>query len=57
MKSDEKMESWGVSRRQMMIGTGALAAGATMAHFGGLLKSAQAKGGPTEKWPWRYEDR
>ncbi len=55
MKSDENMETKGMSRRQMMIGTTALAASATMAHFGGLMKSAQAKEGPTEKWPWPYE--
>ncbi|MFH1215782.1 MAG: C-GCAxxG-C-C family protein [Pseudomonadota bacterium] len=55
MKSEEKMEKNGMSRRQMMIGTTALAASATMAHFGGLMKSAQAKEGPTEKWPWPYE--
>ncbi|MBI5556708.1 MAG: C_GCAxxG_C_C family protein [Deltaproteobacteria bacterium] len=55
MKSNEKVENNGVSRRQMMIGTGALAAGAAMAHFGGLLKSAEAKDGSTEKWPWPYE--
>jgi Putative redox-active protein (C_GCAxxG_C_C) len=44
------------SRRKMVIGTaGALAAGAALTQFGGLLNSAQAKGGKTEKWPWPYE--
>ena len=55
MKNDENMESKGVSRRQMMIGTGALAASVAMVQFGGLLKSAEAKDGSTEKWPWPYE--
>ena len=45
-----------LSRRQMIIGTaGALAAGSALTQFGGLLTSAQAKGGKTEKWPWPYE--
>lgn len=43
-----------LSRRQMMIGTGVLAASTALTHFGGLLPSAAAKGGPTEKWPWPY---
>jgi hypothetical protein len=44
----------GISRRQWMIGAGTLAATTALAHFGGLLKSAEANGGPTEKWPWPY---
>lgn len=55
MKSEGKMENKGLSRRQMLVGTGALAASASMAHLGGILKSAEAKGGTTEKWPWPYE--
>ncbi|MDP3695989.1 MAG: C-GCAxxG-C-C family protein [Desulfocapsaceae bacterium] len=44
------------SRRQMMIGTaGVLAAGTVLTQLGGLLNSAHAVGGSTEKWPWRYE--
>lgn len=54
MKTDENMECKGVTRRQMMIGTGVLAAGAAMSHLGGLLGTARAVGGPTEKWPWPY---
>jgi len=53
-KSDKNCHS--LSRRQMMIGTaGVLAAGTALTQFGGLLSSAHAVGGPTEKWPWRYE--
>jgi len=33
----------------MLVGTGVLAASATITQFGGLLKSAEAKGDPTEK--------
>jgi hypothetical protein len=45
-----------LTRRQMMIGTaGVLAAGTALTQFGGLLKSAHAVGGPTEKWPWPYK--
>jgi len=53
----EKMEENGcgtLSRRQMIIGTGLLAAGTALNQFGWLLKSAEAKDGSTEKWPWPY---
>lgn len=55
MKSDESLDSRGLSRRQMVIGAGALAAGAAFARFGVLPGVAQAKDGSTEKWPWPYE--
>lgn len=55
MSMDEKMECPCVSRRQMLIGTGVLAASTALMQFGGLLTSAQAKDGSTEKWPWPYE--
>ena len=55
MKSDEKIDKKGISRRQVMIGTGVLAAGTALGQFGGLLHSAVAKDGLTEKWPWPYE--
>jgi hypothetical protein len=55
MKKDAEMECNCISRRQVLIGTGALAAGTAVAHFTGLLKSAAAKGGKNEKWPWPYE--
>lgn len=38
----------------MIIGAGAVAAGMTVAHLGGLLTPAHAKDGSTEKWPWPY---
>jgi len=55
MKPDEGMDKKGLSRRQMLIGTGMLAAGAAVTHVGGLLQAANAKDGLTEKWPWPYE--
>jgi len=55
MSEDKKMEETGISRRQVLIGTGALAASTALMQFGGLLRSAQATGGTTEKWPWPYE--
>ena len=55
MEKDADLGNKGVSRRQMMIGTGVLAASAAMVHLGGLLKCAEAKDGATEKWPWPYE--
>ncbi len=55
MISDEKKGKNGITRRQVIIGTGVLAAGSALAQFGGLMHSASAKGGGTEKWPWPYE--
>jgi len=52
---DEGLGSKGLVRRQILVTTGALAAGAALAHFGGFLNSAEATGGSTEKWPWPYE--
>ncbi|PLX49511.1 MAG: chain A iron centre cytochrome C protein [Desulfobulbaceae bacterium] len=43
-----------VSRRSVLVGAGALAAGTALAHLGGMLPTAAAKGGKTEKWPWPY---
>lgn len=51
---ESKLDEKGQSRRQMLIGTGVLAATTALTHLGGLLPAAQAKGGPTEKWPWPY---
>lgn len=42
------------ARRKILIGTGALAASAALAQFGGLTRKASATGGKTEKWPWPY---
>ena len=55
MSTDEKMECQCVSRRQVLIGSGVLAASTALMQFGGLLTSAHAKDGSTEKWPWPYE--
>ncbi len=55
MDQKDEMDGNGVSRRQMLVGAGVVAAGAAMAQLGGLLKSAEAAGGSTEKWPWPYE--
>ena len=56
MKLDEQKENkeMSISRRQVMIGAGAVAAGTALTKFGGLMSSAQAKDGSTEKWPWPY---
>ena len=54
----KKMLDETISRRNLLIGAGKLAVGtAAMAAVlpGGLLSShAEAKDGPTEKWPWPY---
>lgn len=44
----------GISRRQMLIGTGAIAATAAITQFGGMLSSAKAKSEAKKKWPWPY---
>ncbi|WP_417908896.1 C-GCAxxG-C-C family (seleno)protein [Candidatus Electronema sp. PJ] len=51
----KEIEQEGVSRRQVLAGTGALAAGAILSHVGGLISPAVAKDGTTEQWPWPYE--
>lgn len=55
MKELLTKESQSMSRRKVLIGTGALAAGMALTHVGGLIKSAGATGGKTEKWPWPYK--
>lgn len=44
-----------LSRREIIAGTGMLAIGAAIAKISGFVSNAEAKGGPTEKWPWPYE--
>jgi len=55
MKESQPNESSLISRRKMLIGTGALAAGVAMSQVGGFIKNAEATGGKTEKWPWPYK--
>jgi hypothetical protein len=43
------------SRRKVLIGTGALAAGVALTQLSGLVPKAKATGGKTEKWPWPYK--
>ncbi|WP_339136424.1 MAG: twin-arginine translocation signal domain-containing protein [Candidatus Electrothrix sp. GW3-4] len=43
-----------LSRRQVLKGTSALAAGVALTSLAGLVKPAAATGGKTEKWPWPY---
>ncbi len=52
---DEKGSVFEPSRRKLLIGTGALAAGVALTQLGGLVKKAEATGGKTEKWPWPYK--
>lgn len=45
-----------LSRRDLITGAGAVAIGAVLARLSGeLVSNANAKEGPTEKWPWPYE--
>lgn len=55
MQQQDKHQDNGITRRQMLIATGALAAGATLSHLGGMMKPARAIGGSAEQWPWPYE--
>lgn len=43
------------SRREVIVTTGLLAAGAVLGKMGSFVSKAEAKGGSTEKWPWPYE--
>ena len=52
---EEKEELFEPSRRKMLIGTGALAAGVAMTQLGGLVNKAEATGGKSEQWPWPYK--
>ncbi len=52
---EEDLDAKGSARRKMLVGAGTLAAGAALAQFGGLIRSAEATGGSTEKWPWPYK--
>lgn len=55
--NDDAMEvcEGGLSRRRLLLGTGAVATTAVLAQLGGWLRPANATGGSTEKWPWPYE--
>jgi len=55
MQSENEGRETVLSRRQWLLGTGALATTAALAHLGGVLQPARAMGGATEKWPWPYE--
>jgi hypothetical protein len=51
----EKMTEQRVSRRGLLKGAGIVGGMAALASGGmSLLTKAEAKGGPTEKWPWPY---
>lgn len=54
-KADETLDSKGRTRRKVLVGTGALAAGAALAHFGSMLNCGEARAGATAKWPWPYQ--
>jgi hypothetical protein len=44
----------GISRRDLIAAAGVVAGGAALSNFPGLIRKAEAKAGPTEKWPWPY---
>jgi len=43
-----------VTRRELLTMVGTFGAGVAIAGIGGFSSKAEAKGGPTEKWPWPY---
>ena len=55
MEANNTKENYSVSRRKILVGTGALAAGAALSQLGGIVNTAKAVGGKTEKWPWPYK--
>ncbi|MBU0481768.1 MAG: C-GCAxxG-C-C family protein [Proteobacteria bacterium] len=55
LKQEDVLDSKGQIRRRILAGTGAVAAGAAIAHFGGMLNLAEAKSGEAKSWPWPYE--
>lgn len=52
--SKDQNDHKGVTRRQVLIGTGAIAATAAVSHLGGMLDSANASEVDAKKWPWPY---
>ncbi|NOQ47052.1 MAG: chain A iron centre cytochrome C protein [Desulfobulbaceae bacterium] len=55
MKKIKENENYSASRRKILVGTGALAAGVALSQLGGFVNTAKATGGKTEKWPWPYK--
>nr|MBF0221684.1 C_GCAxxG_C_C family protein [Desulfobulbaceae bacterium] len=55
MSETSTNETTSMSRRKVLVGTGAIAAGVALSQFGGFIKSAGATGGKTENWPWPYK--
>jgi hypothetical protein len=53
--SKEKSKEKELTRREIIKGAGSMALGVAFAQFSGLLSSAEAKGGKSEKWPWPYK--
>ena len=51
----EDLNEKGVARRKILAGAGALAAGAALAQFGGMVSSATASSPKSNKWPWPYK--
>lgn len=54
-KASRDREQDGVTRRKMLIGAGAVAAGAALTHASGLMSTATAKVESLERWPWPYK--
>ena len=52
---EQDNDSKGLSRRKMLVGTGALAAGVAVTQLGGFIKPAIATGSKAQKWPWPYK--
>ena len=51
----EKDSVFEPTRRKVLVGTGALAAGAALGQLSGFVKKAEASGGKTKQWPWPYK--
>lgn len=54
-KTAENFDTSKQTRRNILKGTGVLAAGAALTHFSGMFKAVEASSSKSEKWPWPYE--
>ncbi|MFP7756120.1 C-GCAxxG-C-C family (seleno)protein [Thermodesulfobacteriota bacterium B35] len=54
MLNNDRNNVESVARRQVLAGTGALAAGVALAGLGGLVSTAHATGRDMTAWPWPY---
>ncbi len=55
MLGNDRKSEQSVSRRQVLLGTGMLAAGAALGSIGGMIRPAHAAEASMSRWPWPYK--